>query len=389
MPGREAASDAFRQALRDDDPAALYDQAPCGYLSTTPDGIITKANGTFLTWTGHSAEEVVGRRFSALLTTGGRIYHDTHYAPLLVMSGEVREVAFEVIRADGTGLPVLVNAVLDRDAAGNARAIRVAVFDASDRRSYERELLGAVRRAEESEARAIELARTLQDTLIPPVPPAIPHLDIAAAYRPAGRGDEVGGDFYDAFQVGDSWLVVLGDVSGKGVGAAVVTALVRHSVRALAVHELQPGEILSGLNKVLLDHATDRFCTLVVMSLRRRDDLWELSASCGGHPLPLLLRDGRQTRLGEPGSLVGVLDDPHFVATTVDLAPDDRVVLYTDGVTEARRGVEFYGEDRLRRLVVAPSVDAAELAHAIVDDAVDFQAGSPRDDIAVVVIRVP
>jgi phosphoserine phosphatase RsbU/P len=364
-------------------------EAPCGFLSTTPDGVITRANPTLLSWTGHRAEDVVGRRFSALLTAGGRIYHDTHYAPLLAMGGEVRAVALEVVRADGGVLPVLVNAVLDRDLEGRPRNIRVALFDASDRRSYERELLAAKQRAEESEARAIALARTLQDTFIPPMPPAIPHLQIAAGYRPAGRGEEVGGDFYDAFQVGDTWLVVLGDVSGKGVDAAVVTTLVRHTVRALAVHSTLPSEILSGLNRVLLNHETERFCTLVVMRLARYEGHWHLTTSSGGHPLPVLVRDGRSGGLGDPGSLVGAFDDPGFVDTTVELADHDRVVLFTDGVTEGRRAEEFYGEDRLHRLLRTPTNDAAELAHAVVDDAVDFQGDLPRDDIAVVVIRVP
>ena len=389
MPAREAARDAFQRALRDDNPEALYDQAPCGYLSTTPAGLIIKVNATFLTWTGFAPEEVIGRRFTDLLSAGGRIYHDTHYAPLLIMSGEVKEVAFEVLRSDRTNLPVLVNAVLDRDTSGQPRAIRIAVFDASDRRSYERELLEAKRRAEESEARAVALARTLQETLIPPTPPAIPNLEIAAAYRPAGNGGEVGGDFYDAFQVGDAWVIVLGDVSGKGVGAAMVTALVRHTVRALAVHFALPGQILSALNGVMLAHETDRFCTLAMISLLHRGGRWEVTASSGGHPLPVLVREGRLTEVGEPGSLVGVLDDPAFVDTTLELAPADRLVLYTDGVTEGRRGDEFYGDDRLHALLTAPSGEATELSQTIVDDVVQFQSEVPRDDIAVLVIQVP
>jgi len=229
----------------------------------------------------------------------------------------------------------------------------------------------------------------VQRTFIPPVPPTIPHLEIAAGYRPAGRGDEVGGDFYDAFQVGNTWLIVLGDVSGKGVDAAVVTTLVRHTVRALAVHSTLPSEILTGLNRVLLDHETDRFCTLVIMSLGRTGGHWSLTTSTGGHPLPVLVRDGRSGGIGGPGSLVGAFDDPEFVDATVELAVHDRVVLFTDGVTEGRDGDQYYGEDRLHRLLRTPSQDAAELAHAVVDDAVDFQGDLPRDDIAVVVLRVP
>lgn len=389
MPRREAASSAFQQALREDDAYALYEQAPCGYLSTSPAGIITKANATFLTWTGYAPPDVIGRRLTELLDAGGRLYHDTHYGPLLLMGGEAREIAFNVVRADGSIAPMLVNAVLDRDDAGQPRAIRIALFDATERRSYERELLEAKRRAVEAEARAVALARTLQETLIPPVPPSIPELDIAAIYRPAGRGDEVGGDFYDVFQAGEDWLIVLGDVSGKGAAAAVVTALVRHTVRTLALQTQSPSEILVTLNSVLLAHETERFCTVVLLRLHRENHEWMLSSSAGGHPLPILLRGGRLDDVGVPGCLVGVIEDPPFVDTTLVLQSDDMVVLHTDGVTEGRRGEEFYGPERMHTVLLKEWSDPGKLAQAIVDDVVGFQAALPRDDIAVLVLRVP
>ncbi len=235
----QAATEAFYAALLDDDPEQLYERAPCGYLTTTPDGTVVKVNATFAALIGYDREDLVGRRsFAELLTAGGRIYHETHFAPLLRMHGTVAEVAFDLVRSDGDRLPVLVNAVLEAEADGSPKLVRIAVFDATHRRAYERELLLAKQRAERSEARAQALARTLQSTLIPPSPPNLPGLDVSAAYRPAGDGEEVGGDFYDVFQIksGD-WVVALGDVCGKGVEAAVVTALVRYSLRALTVQE--------------------------------------------------------------------------------------------------------------------------------------------------------
>jgi phosphoserine phosphatase RsbU/P len=216
---RQAAQQALDAALLADNAEKLYDEAPCGYLSTTPDGTVVRVNRTFLTWTGLTREELVGvRRFADLLSVGGRIYHETHLAPMLRLQGAVREMALEVVRADGELLPVLLNAVLERGADGEPVVVRVAVFDATERRLYEQELLRARRSAEEAESRALSLARTLQQTLIPPHPPDIPGLELAAAYRPAGDGAEVGGDFYDVFQRADGdWIVVLGDVSGKGV----------------------------------------------------------------------------------------------------------------------------------------------------------------------------
>lgn len=384
-PGNAAAC----PALLDEDPARLHEQAPCGFLSTTPNGLITQTNTTFLVWTGHSTVDVVGRRLPDLLDGGGRIYHDTHYAPLLALKGQVKEMAFGVVCADGRTLPVLVNAVLDRDEAGAPQAIRVAVFDASERRAYERELLEQKRRAEDAEARAVALARTLQATLIPPTPPAIPGLDVAAAYRPAGRGDEVGGDFYEVFQAAGCWVIVLGDVSGKGAQAAVVTALVRHTVRALAVRRTDPSGILTALNEVLLAHETDRFCSLVVITLRDHDGHWELTTASGGHALPLLVQDGELTAIGEPGCLAGVLEHPPYADTTVVLGSGACVVLYTDGVTEGRREDEFYGDERFHDLLRAGSADAAGLVQHVIEDVVGFQAAFPRDDIAVLAIRVP
>jgi sigma-B regulation protein RsbU (phosphoserine phosphatase) len=387
----DQAGEAFRAALLEDDPEQLYDRAPCGYLSTTPDGTIVKVNETFLTLTGYRREELVGTRtFSELLTTGGRIYHETHYAPMLRMQQTVHEVAFDLVRADGGRLPVLVNAVLEATPEGDPRVVRVAVFDATHRREYERELLRAKQRAEQSEAHARSLARTLQSTLIPPSPPLVPGLDVSAGYRPAGDGEEVGGDFYDIFQVsaGD-WVVALGDVCGKGVDAAVVTALVRYTVRALSVQEDRPSEVLHALNDVLLAHGTDRFCTVVLARLRHVDGAWSATLASAGHPLPLHLGpSGQVVPVGRPGSLTGVL--PHVVFTDVEvpLGPGDLLTLFTDGVTEGRRGDEFYGEDRLAASVLAHR-EATLPADCLLADVLAFQEGTARDDIAVVTVRVP
>ncbi len=130
----------------------LYESAPCGYLSTRPDGTILRVNQTFLSWTGHQRGDLVGRkRFQELLSPGGRIYHETHYAPLLRMQGSVREVAVEVICADGRRLPALINSVMHVDEAGQPRVVRTTVFDATDRKEYERELLRARQKAERAD----------------------------------------------------------------------------------------------------------------------------------------------------------------------------------------------------------------------------------------------
>ncbi len=153
----------------DEDPDDLYEHAPCGYLTTLPDGTIVKVNQTFLTWTGYARGELVGhRRFRDLLTAGGQIFHETHYAPLLRMQNEVHELAFDVVCSDGRELPTLVNATFGRDQAGQPRAIRVMVFNATERRSYEKELLAARQIAETSERQVRVLQQIVADLAAAP-----------------------------------------------------------------------------------------------------------------------------------------------------------------------------------------------------------------------------
>lgn len=389
---QEEAADAFQDALAEDDPVQLYERAPCGYLSTTPDGRIIKANETFLTWTGFTFEELRSRTFADLLTVGGRIFHETHYAPMLRMQGTVREIAVDVRRQDGSRLPVLVNATLDRFEDGTPRVVRIALFDATERRGYERELVAAKERAESSEAHARTLARTLQQTLIPPLPPHIPGLDVAAAYRPAGDGSVVGGDFYDVFALPDGeWVVVLGDVCGKGVDAAVVTALARYSLRALAPAPMPLRDVLSHLNETVLAHETDRFCTVLLARLRPDADGWRVTLTTGGHPPAVLLRpDAAPARVELVGPLVGAFDHAVYPEHELVLRSGEALVLYTDGVTEAQGAESWYGEDRLLDTLggLFPA-SSDHLVPGLVEHVLDFQGGVARDDIAVLAVRVP
>lgn len=149
----------FEDSLED-----LYERAPCGYVSTLLNGRIVRVNATFLEWTGYDRSELVsGRRIQDLLSPGSRIFHETHLATLLHVNGEVREIAAEIQRADGSRLPTLFNAVT-RDVerpAGTTSLVRFTFLDASERRSYERELLEAKREAEEALARVGQLEALL------------------------------------------------------------------------------------------------------------------------------------------------------------------------------------------------------------------------------------
>ncbi|HZB40117.1 MAG TPA: SpoIIE family protein phosphatase [Ilumatobacter sp.] len=364
-----------------------YEHAACGLLTTGADGTILSVNHTFLSWLGAERSDLVDRRtFADLLTGGGRIYYETHYAPMLAMQGSAREIAFDLLGSGGRRLSVLVNAraeVVDGD-----RVIHVAVFDATERRMYERELLAAKERAERSEAQSQVLARTLQETLLPHRLPTIPGLDVAGVYLAAGAGHEIGGDFYDVFQVRpDDWIIALGDVEGKGVDAAVVTALVRYSIRAAAV-EHEPSGVLRIVNEILLRDDTPRFCTAVVLRCRRNRGNWRITISCGGHPPPILATKDAVDLVGRPGSLLGVFPDVEFHDVDIHLDEITLVVAYTDGVSEARRNREQFGEERILELVGRFSdhpVDGV-LKH-LVDAVLEFGGRPNYDDIAAIAIR--
>ncbi|SFW79459.1 PP2C family protein-serine/threonine phosphatase [Amycolatopsis australiensis] len=393
--GREDADPAF-SALLEDSAEDLYENAPCGYLSTLLDGTIAKINATLLGWLGLDRADVVGRRrFSDLLTVGGRLYHETHFAPLLRMQGELNGVAFELKTASGDRLPVLVTSVVKTGAGGQAQLIRTTVFDARDRRAYEQELLRARDEAERERDRVQRLARTLQQTLLPPALAEVPGMQVAAYYHPASA-DEVGGDFYDLFPLGGgTWGFFLGDVSGKGAPAAVVTSLARYTLRAAAVHDPDPTAALGTLNTVLHHefHGADpRYCTVVHGRIRPGRGTATVTLASGGHPPALVLRaDGSASFVPLPGGqLVGALPDARFASAEVLLAAGDTMLLYTDGLTEARtRGRARYSEEHLRADLTGRTPATAP---AVVEAVTGLLAGfgdGVEDDTALLAFSVP
>jgi sigma-B regulation protein RsbU (phosphoserine phosphatase) len=368
------------------------DLAPCGYVRTGADGIIDAANDAFLALGGYDRAEIIGRWFPDLLTAGGRLYHESHLAPILLTTGAVGGVALEIAAADGRRVPILINAALDRDADGRPWRVRIAVFDATERRAYEAELLAARADAEASEAHARLLVRTLQQTLIPPAVPAMEGLDLAAAYRPAGDGGVVGGDFYDVFETAaDDWVLVVGDVTGKGVEAAMVTALARNTIRAVAVRTADPRVILATLNEVLRSDDAARYCSVVAVRLTRHGDGWRMAVCHGGHPLCLLVRTAEPvSEIGRPGTILGAFPTAELDVAQVALGPGDAFVLYTDGVTEGRAPTgEFFGEPRTWATLERRRGSANGLVYGLLDEVVGFQGGDASDDIVVLAVRVP
>jgi PAS domain S-box-containing protein len=239
-----------------------------------------------------------------------------------------------------------------------------------------------------------EIASVLQRNLLPPHLPQIPGIEVGAEYLPVGEANEVGGDFYDLINtVEDGWVCSIGDVRGKGVEAASVTALARYTIRAVTMRDDRPSEVLAALNEAMLRQLPeDRFCTAACIRLEPEDGLSgvEIDVSRAGHPAPLLLRpDGPVEEVGCPGRVLGVFDDAELGDSSLRLMPGEALVLYTDGVTEARSpDGDFFGEERLHDLLRSCSgLDAASLAGRIKNVVLDFQEGDPRDDLAVLVLR--
>ncbi|WP_185011561.1 PP2C family protein-serine/threonine phosphatase [Streptomyces sp. AK010] len=413
--GDEACTDAVFSALLEDSAEDLYESAPCGYLSTMMDGTIAKINTTLLDWLGLDREAVAGRkRFADLLTIGGKLYHETHFAPLLRMQGELRGIALDMRRQEGGPLPVLVSAVIKHGTEGEPLLIRITVFDASDRRSYEKELLRrreeaeraraeadeARRQAEADRARLADALAVLQRSLVPDSLPAVPGLESAVHYHTASP-DQLGGDFYDLFPVaGNRWAFFLGDVCGKGPEAASLTSLTRYTLRAAAHHDPDPASALTTLNAVLHERYTGdgnpRYCTCIfgIIEPGGEHAPTTVRLASGGHPPALVLRsDGRAEFLPTPGGLlIGVLPSAPIGTAETVLAPGDTVVLYTDGLTEARTGPgrdDLYGEDALHAFATdhAPA-SAHEVITAFTGLLESFGDGLD-DDTALLALGVP
>ncbi|HEX2038647.1 MAG TPA: SpoIIE family protein phosphatase [Acidimicrobiales bacterium] len=303
-----------------------------------------------------------------------------------VAEKRVHDVEYRLRAADGRVVWVrdIVYIIADDD-EGTERLVGIMV-DATERKQAEEELRA-------SHERFASLNRTLQASLLPPLLPEIFGLEVAARYRPAGHGLDVVGDFYDLFEVGeDGWGVVIGDVCGKGVEAAALTALARYTVRAAAMRERVPSRVLEMLNEAVLGTDTgERFCTAVFALVVPDGDGMACTLACGGHPLPLVLRaDGTVESVGSPGTLLGLWPEPELADEGVTLSAGDALVFYTDGALEARHGREQLGEERLKEIVGrCAGLRAPEVADAVAEGVEAFELGVAGDDLAVVVLRVP
>lgn len=245
-------------------------------------------------------------------------------------------------------------------------------------------------------ADAERLARTLQRTLLPPVLPAVPGLHAAAAYHTASP-DEVGGDFYDLFPLNNGrWGLFIGDVCGKGADAAALTSLTRYTLRAAAIYDPDPCTVLTNLDTVLKGEQQDggpRHCTALFGVLEpATGGAFTITLAGGGHPPALALRsDGTVEPISTiGGQLIGLLSEPRFVHTTTHLAPGESLLLYTDGLVEARTpDGDMLGQERLARHLAAAGTSSADHLLHTVGGLLSSLGPGVDDDTALLALSVP
>jgi phosphoserine phosphatase RsbU/P len=250
----------------------------------------------------------------------------------------------------------------------------------------------------QSRRHLVDMAEALQASLLPPHSPTVPGLDVAVRYHAASGEGQVGGDFFDVFPLPDGeWAVLIGDVAGRGPRAAALTALARYTLRAAAIGATTPSSVLQVLNDVVrreLDasyQGDERFLTVAYLVIKPGTGGYEVKIACGGHPYPLARRaDGTVEEVPCEGDLIGAFEVHEATDRVVELSVDDALVLVTDGVLEARHGGVELGEEGLRQLIAASrAADASGLADEIEQAVLAYLGGNPKDDLAIVVLRMP
>lgn len=236
-----------------------------------------------------------------------------------------------------------------------------------------------------------KVAKTLERSLLPPSLPKIPNLKIAARYHPA-QTSTVGGDFYDLFPLGEEeWFVILGDVSGKGASAAALTAMVRYSLRAFASQEHGLEKLLESLNFAVNQYSSDvQFCTALCAKICPNGSNTEVHLANAGHPQPILIKEGilKVQQIDCRGVPLGMWPKIDVGVEHLTLHPGEKLLFHTDGVSEARRDGELFGEKRLGQFLEKHyDEDADTLVSRLEEEVLDFQSGRANDDIAIMVLE--
>ncbi|MBY4128383.1 SpoIIE family protein phosphatase [Rhodococcus fascians] len=408
--------------------AELLASAPCGVFSVdVASGRILYANVAAARITARSRESLEGTPVADLF--------GSEFAPVLaglldaasasdsdVPIGTAAHLICQPGRPSSTAVSVLANRL--RSESG-AITVTMTLHNETERRVREQDLVDArinaeaaqddaeaaldrsqdalgaseqARKLAEAERTQVQiLASTLQRTLLPPILSAPTGMNVAAHYHPASL-DEVGGDFYDVFPLDkNTWGFFLGDVSGKGAGAAAVTSLTRYTLRAAAVFDRNPISVLENLNTVLHHefHGDDpRFCTVVFGTITPQPDGAVVHLASGGHPPAIhVTHDAAVDFVDTPGGqLVGALSGPHFRSASVTLRAGDVLAFYTDGLTEAIVGPGRTRFDDNGNLETFVADLGSTTAPKIVEDFTTLLASfgdGLQDDVAILAFDVP
>ncbi len=362
----------------------LYNNAPCGYHSLDADGVFIRINDTELRWLGYTRDEIIGKKkFAEVLTNESARLFLNNFS-LLKEQGSCREVELQMVRKDGTILPVLASATALKDNVGNLRMTRTTVFDITERQ--------ALQRLKEQEWRAAqerEIAMQVQARLFPQTAPVLETLECAGT---CAQASVVGGDYFDFLNLGSGQVgLVVADVSGKGLPGALLMASLQAVLRAerddLALDDLP--RMLRRVNKLLYESTDANVFASLFLGVYEESDRCLRYANCGHNP-PLLLRtSGTVEELTEACPVLGVLQDWECATAEVKLAPGDILVAYTDGVVEAGidAGEEF-GVARLVETVQANRHLSVSSLLTLIGTAVrEFSAGRQIDDQTLVVAR--
>jgi len=332
--------------------------------------------------------------------------------PAVIRTGQAQLVSYvnqDVLRSTSHGdgyddllIDLGFSSVMVVPLTARGRTLGAITFASGPSRTYGEEDLGIAidlaRRAGLAldNARAYEtqreIAGTLQRSLLPPKLPDIGHFSVAATYKTPGDTVLVGGDFYDLFPLrGPGWGVAIGDVQGKGSGAATLTALARYTVRAGALTLRNPKQVLRTLNEAVLRESSDRFLTIALLTLQPARDGLRGRLCLAGHPKPFIVRGtGEVEQIGRPGTLLGVVEDVDLAVVTFDLRPGDYIVLFTDGLIEARRDADQFGNDGVREVLGScVGLTPGQVISALEEAVTAFGRGEPRDDMAILVLGRP
>jgi serine phosphatase RsbU (regulator of sigma subunit)/ketosteroid isomerase-like protein len=239
---------------------------------------------------------------------------------------------------------------------------------------------------ERTERERAEIAETLQRGLLPPPLPHIPGWSVAATYRPAGAENEIGGDFYDAFRIADGWMVVVGDVTGRGAKAAAVTAHARYTLRTAAALTGDPVVALRTLNRELLARQGAALCSVAAMAFSEDPDE-PVRLAVAGHPPPLLVDGDSVTEVTSPAPVLGAFTDETWALESTRVAPGQQLVVVTDGVTEMVGDGERFGEKRL--CAQLEGISSPALATQRIEGALHEFAGGTLDDDAAILAIAP